>query len=88
MQGVYFIVSKGYTNYLAFPPHQSYPLCMSKILKRDIIAKIKKTVPKVKASFSFDAELFERFQAECAKLGVAQSRTIEELMKAFLGDDE
>lgn len=55
--------------------------------KKAFLNKIKKSDDtRIKATFTFDGNLFKRFQDECRKQKVAQSRVIEEFFKTFLGE--
>lgn len=57
---------------------------MTKIDVKDVLKKAKKKPAREKVSFTFDSEVYKKFQEKCDKNKVAMSRVIEELMLQFI----
>lgn len=56
--------------------------CIKKI--NDILSAAKRKNYKMKVSFTFDAEMYTKFQMLCDTEGVAQSRLLEEIITSFM----
>lgn len=61
---------------------------MAKTTKKSAIERAKTKETKTKGSFTFDSDLFKRFQELCKKKNVAQSRLLEILMQDLLDSEE
>lgn len=55
--------------------------------KKQLLEKVKKSdIKRVKATYTIEASIYDKFKAECKKQKVIQSRVIEEFMKTFINE--
>ena len=56
---------------------------MNKFDIKEVVKKAKAKPKRIKVSFTFDKDVYERFQNTCEAHNVAMSRVLEELMIQF-----